>query len=116
VSAGPQLARVRSRASFVVVASALFVLLTDGNLPTPLYGVYQERFGFSSAALTARYHLYLARGLSPTPAGPRREGPEQDLIARCVPMGDALQAIDDGTIVHAFSVVGLLRAARYLGV
>jgi MFS family permease len=58
VSAGPQLARVRSRASFVVVASALFVLLTDGNLPTPLYGVYQERFGFSSAALTAIFATY----------------------------------------------------------
>jgi MFS family permease len=52
------LARVRSRASFVVVASALFVLLLDGNLPTPLYGVYQERFGFSSATLTLIFATY----------------------------------------------------------
>jgi hypothetical protein len=28
--------RTRSRAPFVVVATALFVLLLDGSLPTPL--------------------------------------------------------------------------------
>lgn len=40
------------------MASALFVLLLDGNLPTPLYGVYQERFGFSSATLTLIFATY----------------------------------------------------------
>src|SRR5215216_5944825 len=43
---------------FVIVAAALFVLLLDGNLPTPLYGVYQERFGFSSTALTLIFAAY----------------------------------------------------------
>jgi MFS family permease len=55
VSTGP---RLRSRASFVVVAGALFVLLLDGNLPTPLYAVYQERFGFSSTELTLIFAAY----------------------------------------------------------
>ena len=50
--------RVRSRAPFIVVAGALFVLLLDGNLPTPLYGVYQERFGFSSTTLTLIFAAY----------------------------------------------------------
>jgi MFS family permease len=50
--------RVRSRASFIVVAGALFVLLLDGNLPTPLYGVYQDRFGFSGTQLTLIFATY----------------------------------------------------------
>jgi MFS family permease len=50
--------RARSRASFTVVAGALFVLLLDGNLPTPLYGVYQERFGFSGTQLTLIFATY----------------------------------------------------------
>jgi predicted MFS family arabinose efflux permease len=49
---------VRSRASFIVVAGALFVLLLDGNLPTPLYGVYQDRFGFSGTELTLIFATY----------------------------------------------------------
>jgi MFS family permease len=50
--------RVGSRTSFFVVAGALFVLLTDGNLPTPLYGVYQDRFGFSGTQLTLIFATY----------------------------------------------------------
>jgi MFS family permease len=49
---------VRSRASFVVVAGSLFVLLLNGNLPTPLYGVYQDRFGFSGTELTLIFATY----------------------------------------------------------
>jgi MFS family permease len=51
-------ARTRSRAPFVVVATALFVLLLDGNLPTPLYAVYRERFGFSGTELTLIFAIY----------------------------------------------------------
>jgi MFS family permease len=50
--------RTRSRAPFVVVATALFVLLLDGNLPTPLYAVYRERFGFSGTELTLIFAIY----------------------------------------------------------
>jgi MFS family permease len=50
--------RTRPRAPFVVVATALFVLLLDGNLPTPLYAVYRERFGFSGTELTLIFAIY----------------------------------------------------------
>jgi MFS family permease len=43
---------------FLIVAAALFVLLLDGNLPTPLYAVYRERFGFSGTELTLIFAIY----------------------------------------------------------
>jgi 8-oxo-dGTP pyrophosphatase MutT (NUDIX family) len=72
--------------------------------------------GFGSAAIAAHYHLYLARGLSATARKLAREGSEHDMIARPVPLQEAVEAAMDGRIVHAFTVVGLLRAARKLGV
>jgi MFS family permease len=50
--------RASSRTPFLVVAGALFVLLLDGNLPTPLYAVYRERFGFSGTELTLIFAIY----------------------------------------------------------
>jgi len=72
--------------------------------------------GYSSATLTARYYLFLASGLSPITSNHRREGAEEDLIARCVPVQEAVAAALDGRIQHSMSIVGLLRAARRLGV
>jgi 8-oxo-dGTP pyrophosphatase MutT (NUDIX family) len=72
--------------------------------------------GFGSAAINARYHLFLARGLSPVEQAVEREGSEHDLITRPVPLPDAVEAAMDGRIVHAFSVIALLRAARRLGI
>jgi MFS family permease len=37
---------------FLAVALAFAVLLAGANLPSPLYQVYQQRFGFSTAVLT----------------------------------------------------------------
>ena len=34
------------------------MLLVAGNLPTPLYGVYRERFGFSGTTLTLIFAVY----------------------------------------------------------
>jgi hypothetical protein len=48
------------------VTGAFLVLLAGANLATPLYAVYRERFGFSSAVLTlvfATYALVLAPSL-----------------------------------------------------
>ncbi len=42
----------------VVVWVAWVVLMAGVNLPTPLYAVYSQRFGFSSAVLTAVFALY----------------------------------------------------------
>jgi MFS family permease len=49
---------VGSRAPFYIVATALFVLLVDGNLATPLYAVYRQRFGFSGTELTLIFATY----------------------------------------------------------
>jgi MFS family permease len=46
------------RRAFLLVFAALFVLLLDGNLPTPLYAVYRERFGFSGTELTLIFATY----------------------------------------------------------
>jgi hypothetical protein len=43
--------------SFVVTA-AFFVLLLGANLPAPLYGTYQRRFGFSTTVLTLVFATY----------------------------------------------------------
>jgi len=72
--------------------------------------------GFSSATLNACYHLYLARGLSPSAGDHRRDGAEHDLLARRLPLAEAVEAAMDGSIEHGMSVVGLLRAARRLNV
>ena len=71
--------------------------------------------GYASASLNARYHLYLARVLSPASREHQREGAERDLIARRVPLVEAVAAAMDGRIAHGMSVVGVLRAARRLG-
>lgn len=71
--------------------------------------------GFSSASMSAHYHLFLARRLRPVAGGPHREGAEQDMLTRALPLAEAVAAAGDGRIVHAFSIVGLLRAARRLG-
>jgi 8-oxo-dGTP pyrophosphatase MutT (NUDIX family) len=72
--------------------------------------------GYSSASFSARYHLFLARGLAPAIASHRRDGAEGDLIARRVPLAEAVAAATDGRIEHSMSVVGLLRVARRLGI
>jgi 8-oxo-dGTP pyrophosphatase MutT (NUDIX family) len=71
--------------------------------------------GFSSAALKANYHLYLARGLAVVTDTHDRDGAEDDLITGRVPIEEAVAAALDGRIQHGMSIVGLLRAARRLG-
>jgi 8-oxo-dGTP pyrophosphatase MutT (NUDIX family) len=72
--------------------------------------------GYGSAAIDAHYHLYLARGLATLSSGAQRDGAEDDMISQAVPLREAVEAAMDGRIVHAFTVVGLLRTARRLGV
>ena len=51
-------ARTR-RPPFLILTVAFFTLLLGSNLPTPLYAVYRERFGFSSAVLTLVFATYM---------------------------------------------------------
>src|SRR3989442_10972512 len=46
------------RPSFWVVGSALLALLADANLPTPLYAVYRQLYGFSGSVLTLIFATY----------------------------------------------------------
>ena len=71
--------------------------------------------GYSSATIRSHWHFYLARDLRPTDTH-QRDGSEQDLIAKRVPLAVAIDAAMDGRIAHGMSVVGLLRAARRLGI
>jgi len=85
---------------------------------TGLHAAHWEPLGtgFGSAAIDAFYHLYLARGFSPDQTGARREGAERDMVTQLIPLPEAVAAAMDGRIVHSFTVVGLLKAARRLGV
>ncbi len=58
--------RAVARWPFLLVGVSWFVLMASSNLATPLYAVYERRFGFSSAVLTlvfATYALVLAPSL-----------------------------------------------------
>lgn len=72
--------------------------------------------GFSSAAISTPYFLFLARALSPVTVRQERDGAEHDMLARSVPLVEAVEAAMDGRIQGGLSVVGLLRTARRLGV
>jgi ADP-ribose pyrophosphatase len=61
---------------------------------------------------TELMHLYLATELRPAEVG--RLGPDEDeeLVAVRVPLAEAVAAAEDGRIVDAKSIVGLLRVDR----
>lgn len=58
-------------------------------------------------------YIYLARELTQTEASP--EGTEELQVAR-VPFAEALRRVEAGEITDSMSVIGILRAARLLGV
>jgi MFS family permease len=49
----------RAGRPFLILTAAFLTLLLGSNLPTPLYAVYRERFGFSSAVLTLVFATYM---------------------------------------------------------
>ncbi|MGH7920456.1 MAG: MFS transporter, partial [Candidatus Dormibacteraceae bacterium] len=55
----PALAR-RRRGGFAAVAYALAVTMLGTTLPTPLYGLYQQRLGFSELTVTVVFATYAA--------------------------------------------------------
>ncbi len=44
--------------SFLAVAYAFFIIMTGTTLPTPLYAIYQEKFGFSAFMITVLFAVY----------------------------------------------------------
>jgi MFS family permease len=57
-SASPQ--RLGTKAGFAAAAFALAVAMLGTTLPTPLYGLYQQRFGFSELMVTVIFAVYAA--------------------------------------------------------
>ncbi|GAA5184726.1 MFS transporter [Rugosimonospora acidiphila] len=55
---GARTPRVSRRAGFWIFGAALFGLLAASGAPSPLYVVYQQRFGFSATTLTAVFAVY----------------------------------------------------------
>jgi hypothetical protein len=53
-------ARLWRRAVFWGVAYAYLVTMLGTTLPTPLYGLYQRRLGFSARVLTVIFATYAA--------------------------------------------------------
>jgi MFS family permease len=53
-------ARLRRRAVFWGAAYAYLVTMLGTTLPTPLYGLYQQRLGFSAGVLTVIFATYAA--------------------------------------------------------
>jgi 8-oxo-dGTP pyrophosphatase MutT (NUDIX family) len=64
----------------------------------------------NSASLTAHSHLFLARRLSEAPTA--REGSEDDMVVRRLPLAAALAAAANGDIVHAVTISALFLAQR----
>src|SRR5260370_29087196 len=52
--------RVGRRAGFVAVAYAFAATMLGTTLPTPLYALYQRRFGFSELMITVIFATYAA--------------------------------------------------------
>jgi predicted MFS family arabinose efflux permease len=52
--------RLSRRAAFIAAACAFFVTMVGTTLPTPLYPLYQRRFGFSELTVTVIFATYAA--------------------------------------------------------
>ena len=65
---------------------------------------------------TERYEIYLARGLTEAADRPDLHGEEQDLELRWLPLAEACAWVLDGRITNGMCAVGVLAAARPLGI
>ncbi len=66
-----------------------------------------------SALMDSQQHLFLARGLREVGRAP--EAYEADMVARRLPLADALDEALTGGVMHATAVAVLARAGRVLG-
>ncbi|BCK67529.1 putative multi-drug efflux transporter [Streptomyces libani subsp. rufus] len=96
---------------FWATAYALLILLTGTNLPTPLYGDYQERFGFSPLVVTLIFAAYVATLIPSLLVA----GPLSDAIGRRRVLLPAVALAALGSVVFALATsTGWLFAARVL--
>ncbi len=97
--------------AFWLVAYTLFVLLVGATIPTPLYPIYQDLFGFSSGMLTVIFAVYMVTALFSLITF----GPLSDRAGRRRVLLPALGVAAMGSAVFIFAQgVGLLLVARVL--
>jgi ADP-ribose pyrophosphatase len=69
-------------------------------------------FANSAGWCTEHTHVFLATGLSEVQGHFEAEAEEADMEIVRLPLADAVAAVEDGTIVDAKTIIGLLLAAR----
>jgi MFS family permease len=55
-----RVSRLSPRGQYLTAAFVLFLVLFGGNLPTPLYPLWQQQFGLSTGTITGVYAVYPA--------------------------------------------------------
>lgn len=104
-AAGPR------RSAFACAGFALFVLIAGTNLPSPLYAVYAQRFGFSPVVLTLIFASYVGTLLPVLLLA----GPAADARGHRAVAAAGLCLALAGTLVFAFAAAtGWLFLARAL--
>ena len=97
--------------AFWLVAYTLFILLVGATIPTPLYPIYQDLFGFSAGVLTVVFAVYMIAALFSLIF----IGPLSDRVGRRRVLLPALGLAAMGSAVFLFAQdVGWLLAARVL--
>jgi MFS family permease len=111
VVAGRRLLALDRRAGFAAVAYAFAVTMMGTTLPTPLYALYQQKFGFSELMVTVIFATYAAGVI----AALLLFGPLSDQIGRRRTLlpGLALSALSAVAFLLA-SGLGLLVVGRVL--
>jgi MFS family permease len=100
--------------SFWIVVSALTAMMIAAGAPTPLYGVYAERIGFSSVTLTVIFAIYVVALLATLLV----VGSLSDFVGRkpVLLVALALEIVSLAMFVPADSVALLLAARTVQGV
>ena len=97
--------------AFWLVTYTLFLLLVGATIPTPLYPIYQERFGFSAGVLTVVFAAYMVMALFSLIIF----GPLSDRVGRRRVLLPALGLAAMGFVAFVFAQgVGWLLVARVL--
>lgn len=97
--------------AFWLVAYALFLVLAGATIPTALYPIYQNLFGFSAGVLTIVFAMYMVAALFSLVFA----GPLSDRIGRRRVLLPALALAAMGSAVFVFAQdVGWLFVARVL--
>lgn len=115
--AGPPTGQSRTRyrmpawASFALLASMAFTFLAAASAPTPLYGVYQDEWGFSAITTTIVFSVYAVSVLGAL----LTVGALSDHVGRRPVLFGALGAQAVALILFVVAEnVGVLMAARFV--